>query len=1525
VARGQLDRRSVPHSDGPRLSLIGQLDQQLAEVLGRLERTEARLLTWGLVEAGFTEAEVLDRIRAVSDELDLPASDHELMSGLIDRGLLIRLQYPSGPIYRSRMAEAVRLLSHLRQLFPRHLDGQDWRWAPSLVSDFRLLLQPRYFPKRDLRIETVLASLVTDESKRPIIEAVAGQMLSGASGPRLLSRFQVAATQGILSDVGQRNSRGTIVCSGTGSGKTLAFYMPALITIAQRITPTPWTQVLAIYPRSELLKDQLTEAVKTVQKINPTLSGLGIRGVRIGAYFGLTPFSAASAQGQDGWGERAGGGLVCPFVRCPICDGDLVWSDSDREKKVERLHCTSRLCDGSTGDELVLTRSSMQGAPPDILFATTEMLNRRFTDTWSRHVFGLGKRASKKPYLVLLDEVHTYEGTHGAQVAMLMRRWRRAIGAPAHFVGLSATLKDATRFFASLTGLEQEAVREVAPLPEELDPSGMEYQLALRGDPVSGASLLSTTIQVAMLLHRVLDPQDLGRSQGLYGSRLFLFTDKLDVTNRLFWDLLDAEGRDSWGNPKPGEGSLANLRDPARDQRSERLADGQSWDASEEIGHHLGALARVGRTSSQDSGVDKDSDIIVTTPSLDVGFNDPTIGAIIQHKAPRDAAQFLQRKGRAGRAVEMRPWTVVVLSDYGRDRLAYQSYDVLFNPSLEPRYLPVGNRYIQRMQGGYATLDWLAEELERGEAIARGSVWDDLAGPSAKPDRATRQAAELRIFRDLQRHPPARSRFSRFLTEALQASKRDIESLLWEQPRALLTSLIPTATRRLATGWRARGKAGADFVAGWPLPDFLPANLFSDLALPEVHITTPAATRGAEEGDFAMPIAQALTEFAPGRVSRRYGIEHRYVRHWVEPVSTEDPVQELEVGRWITDAEGLGEVTARVAGADRAVQFIRPRTITVVRPPQAVVDSSFAAPGWQVEVVPLDHGLVADLPSPSPWEDIVTDMSFYLHRHGSGVEMRRFATESLSGLNFRDGRRVESVIRYVDDKRVPVAVGYKLEVDGVRVDFGAVGKSLPSEFEMSCRGPGARVAWFRHAIMTTDRLDGIASSFDREWLSQIFLSAVSAAALHDSISLEDATAAIIRIGIGGELVRCLNVIFQTLPGIEDQEGRAPRLHERLSELCVDGRVEAVLTDLAPALWIEPTDDAAYWFADRLAATLGAAILDASQQLCPDIDVSELQVDILARRDVADGLGPREVWISEGIPGGGGILERVFDRYCEDPRRFFRLVDGALQPADAELVDRELTQILEWLEVDSELVELVSAVRASSNRSFARVENSFANLRTALAKRGSLVCHPVIAALAARILRPASDPAIDQMMLALLRRWTLAEDRLGIELDARVIAYVAARDNLDDVKAALAASGLEPEGDPVSWLFSVISSLIWPRGWQLRAASLLAPNPFRRHPPTVPDALSAMLHRSRPTPIDAENREWLSDLSESLRTTGIGSLSMGRAGNRVLRERILAAVSAPVDMGHIHLYPRVAGVARVRDGIIVHFDLPESFQ
>lgn len=73
-----------------------------------------------------------------------------------------------------------------------------------------------------------------------------------------------------------------------------------------------------------------------------------------------------------------------------------------------------------------------------------------------------------------------------------------------------------------------------------------------------------------------------------------------------------------------------------------------------DIGHDLAENKVISRTSSQDAGVDASADVVVATSSLEVGYNDPLVGAVLQHKAPNDVASYLQRKGRAGRPRGMR-------------------------------------------------------------------------------------------------------------------------------------------------------------------------------------------------------------------------------------------------------------------------------------------------------------------------------------------------------------------------------------------------------------------------------------------------------------------------------------------------------------------------------------------------------------------------------------------------------------------------------------------------------------------------------------------------------------------------------------------------------------------------------------------------------------------------------------------------------------------------------------------------------
>src|SRR5579859_7047237 len=792
------------------------VDASAIDFLGQLEREETAILTWGLLDGFFAEDELEERAENFLAQIAARGNDTTYSSGwdlveaLLEERLLWKL--PDTERYRTRMAESVRLFARLRQIFPDPRNDA-WRTAPNLVADYRLVIRPRLYPIRDVPPELLIERVRSYTPLSPLQQSVISALVrSGTEDERRLADFQVRATERILHLAGLGRSVGTVISAGTGSGKTLAFYLPAYVAVSTRLSAEYWTKCLALYPRNELLKDQLREALGNARRIAPALAAHGKRKLVVAALYGDVPYNGQKVlSGElDSWPRVTSGGRAwyeCPFVRCPRCGTTMGWAEADIQRGLERLVCIDARC-GETvdADEIRITRERMLAEPPDVLFTSTEMLNQRLSAGRFGRLFGVGVRTDRRPEFVLIDEVHAYEGLHGAHIASLLRRWRRATEAQPHYVGLSATLADASRFFAELIGIGPGDVAEVWPEAHELRGEGAEYMLALRGDPSSGTSLLSATIQALMLQRRILASD----ASDYFGTRVFGFTDNLDVINRLYHNLLDAEGWTAFGRPNPAKplGSLANLRSTTLPNARERFEVGQNWALPEDIGHVLspGSRVRVARTSSQDVGVDASAAIVVATSALEVGFDDPEVGAVLQHKAPQSPAAFLQRKGRAGRRQSMRPWTTVVLSDYGRDRAAYQAYDQLFSPHLPARYLPLHNRAVLKMQATFALCDWLARRLP-GNRLA--DPWSDFSQPASEiqnpgvsADTAARQAIYAQHLRALLEQDSIREEFAHFLGRSLAIDEDEVIAILWEPPRSLMTEAIPTLLRRLERGWR---------------------------------------------------------------------------------------------------------------------------------------------------------------------------------------------------------------------------------------------------------------------------------------------------------------------------------------------------------------------------------------------------------------------------------------------------------------------------------------------------------------------------------------------------------------------------------------------------------------------------------------------------------------------------------------------------------------------------------------------------
>jgi hypothetical protein len=1512
------------------------------EFLSVLESHEARLLGWGVVDGAFSQDELDELAEAFLAGRPGLHDPEALVDTMVEANLLCELNVHGRRIYRTRMAETVRLLARLRQQFP----NRDWRLAPTLVADYRFSMRPRRYPARTIVPTTTLARVSKGVNLSGRQRACLQALLDSPTRRLELAEFQVRATLQVLRDLAGHQSRGMIVCAGTGTGKTLAFYLPALTYVAGLVKQNShWTKALAIYPRNELLKDQFSEAYREARLLDPAVVPTG-RKLTLGAFFGPTPRRAVLEDVCEGAGwEREGAGFACPYLRCPACEGTMVWTRADIAQRCERLRCATPDCGRTTEpDEVILTRERLAQAPPDLLFTTTETLNRQLSSATYAHVFGVGVPASTRPRLVLLDEVHTYHGVHGAQVAHVLRRWRLAVAAPVQFTGLSATLRDAIEFFSRLTGLHAAMVEEVSPIGDLVE-EGMEYLLALRGDPVSGTSLLSTTIQAAMLLRRMLEPNGPAPSRGAAGRRVYVFTDDLDVTNRLFHNLLDAEGRDGFGVPLAGREPLAALRADARgDDSAERLVGGQLWRAAEAIGHRLGQPLVVTRTSSQDTGVARDADVIVATASLEVGYNDPEVGAVLQHKAPRDMASFLQRKGRAGRRRTMRPWTVVVLSDYGRDRLAYQGYDLLFDPVLEPRSLPISNRYVLRMQAVYAFMDWVAQR--RPAVHHGGSIWNDFARPARNDSTAAlaRQRWEAQLIRQILRGEDVARDLESYLGRALRLAPDEVLAVLWDPPRALMTAVLPTLLRRLESGWKRlavrAGEPETDHVASKsPLPDFVPENLFSDLNLPEVVVLAPRSARQAEALDEStLPIVQGMKALAPGNVTRRFAPHRSQVSHWIAPPSLDDPDQACPVEAICAEFDELGLVEVIRDGAPVSMRCVRPWVLRPGVVPIDVLPTSRGTLAWESQIFPTADGVSFEPPPRSPWRSLVAEVRFHTHNQHANAVARRFAVEAGAQVRFRTGQERQLRVRFVGGgggggAAEPVAIGFANPVDAVVFSC-----RLPADLGIGADAPNRakirafRTAYFRHRVAVDARLEAHANPFQREWLAQIYLSALTAHALAEQVTLPVAQAAL----TARELARVLEVIFQTL-ALDEAGGGEPahgardpnaadqqqRVHAALLDLCAREEVRAALADLAGVLWNAPDAGWSAWAEDRVMSTLGSALLEACQRLCPQFDASDLLLDIDSgpRPDDApprpDGL--REIWITEEALGGAGVVEEILRRYADDPAMFFRLADAALDPSDFELVDSEVTTFLALTAGDAELQRVLASARvASSHRDLARAVEA---LRGALDARGLVASHAVMSALQARVLRPGSSAATDALLHRLISAWRSDEERLGIEIDARVFAFIASAGA--DFGDALSHIGPVYHQD-ARWRFRVIYSLLWPRGHAVRARALASYNPFVQLPATDRELLFDCLAGGI-ADVSLEEPDWLEQVTTALARDGTVRLVATAARRGNLRGAVLQLAAQPLEIGFLHLHPQVEGIRRRADVLSVTLRLREAVQ
>lgn len=1467
--------------------------QDLLAALDLLEEADARNIAWGLTDESWTKTQIVALLEQRWEGDDPDACVEQLTLA----NLLVKLPREWPNRYRTRMAESVRLFAHLRQLLP----GKPWQAGSSLVSDYRFLRRPRHFPDRDIPPRKALTALQE--------RGVPANLLTQAErilGDRKVSRFQLDAAVAVFSTLESAEDSGVVVAAGTGSGKTLAFYLPALAALAAGGAQAP--RVVAIYPRNELLKDQLATAMAEVA----ALRSRGGPALTVGAYFGPTPLSSdQDPSRRDGWTNRHGK-WICPFLKCPealpsgeSCESDLAWQrprQYSNPLEWGRLECQRA---GHVVDpgQLRLTRRANQKQPPDILFTTTEMLNLSLSDGWARHVFGLGPNASRRPRIVLLDEIHTYSGTAGAQAALLLRRWRHLLRTPITWVGLSATLANATEFFSDLSGVRAEEIADIRPDPDDMPQRGAEYQLLLRGDPASQSALLSTTIQSLMLLRRVLNENG-GSLASPFGTNVFAFLENLDLVNRLFRQLLSAEGRDPNGNRDPNAAVLAALRLPDYARRFMAIPDEAAWDRDgqywwlpEALGFDERSLV-ISRTSSQDAGVNATADIVVASSALEVGYDDPRVGGVLQHKAPNDIASFLQRRGRAGRLQHQRPWTVVVLSDYGRDRLVFQSYESILDPSIPAKHLPLGNQSVRKMQAAMCLLDWAAAQLN----VDRGARWGvrrAWSSPGSTPKDFLEDS--LGLLEDVMAGGQRQQELVDFVRSSLRLRHDELHSVCWEQPRALLLEVVPTAYRRLQSTW-ATVKSGdlqrsTDTVARQPLPEYIPAKLFSDLELPEVRIEPPEGYDPAAETQ--IPVAMALNELAPGKVTLRWAVQ-KVNGLWIKPPS--DGLVDLEEG--FAD-EGI--VVAQVPGDGQEVSLVRPVVIRPVEARAPILPTSNARLRWRF-LAELDApGTEIPRPRSSPLGDLVLRVNVHLSSDRGSLRISRYATRGVAEVVTRQGR--EHLDYQFNWQREPAAVGYTSQVDAVAITV-TVPDSI-GEFNLTTDPERLRqLRSDRFTSLVHQEMDAAGySSFTADRVAEVALTVISEHVASGS-TLDNLVGLSLREWADrAEQVVDAVLLIGDWTDPDEFPLRATIL-DAFNDLSVGDAVRSALA----ALTASPDEDWLPWVRKRYLQTFAAAWQEAAQQACEDFDIeSDAVTDI-----VDSGAGNATIVVSDLGPGGGGLVETLAREMADDPRRFDRLVAAAVAPNETEGVDLALRQTLRLLAESSPTKAAANAFRSAATSRL----DAWQHLVAQLADEGIPRGHANLAALSLRIFRTGSSPQTDALLRILIAKWDEIDERAGFAVDQRTVCIVLASDTqvADGLRAINQDAGAELTAATIQ---SVIQSLLWTRASARRAEALRINNRFVSDRVLTERTLVADLLPTPSASIDVAGADWREALAQSLKSDGAATIFSDSAS--AMADAIRSLMVSPLELDWLFVHPRVEGVTRDRGTVSATVLLREAPQ
>jgi len=256
-----------------------------------------------------------------------------------------------------------------------------------------------------------------------------------------------------------------VATTGTGSGKTECFLLPVIADLVKESKDwkndrTRAVRTLILYPLNALAEDQMIRLRKALNSENNEKTGarnwldVNRNGHRFffGRYTGRTPVSGKKGKADKEYKiERQQHIKDWEAAKNAFEESE---NKADHEDLLYHIPC---LDDDSAE---MWDRWSMQDNPPDILITNYSMLNIMLLRKQENPIFEQTKQwlneNPKNIFHLVVDEMHTYRGTAGTEVAYLLRLLLDKLGLhPEHpqvqFIATSASMQenDKTRDYLS--------------------------------------------------------------------------------------------------------------------------------------------------------------------------------------------------------------------------------------------------------------------------------------------------------------------------------------------------------------------------------------------------------------------------------------------------------------------------------------------------------------------------------------------------------------------------------------------------------------------------------------------------------------------------------------------------------------------------------------------------------------------------------------------------------------------------------------------------------------------------------------------------------------------------------------------------------------------------------------------------------------------------------------------------------------------------------------------------------------------